>query len=72
MARSIFGTNSAIPNVTPTGIKQGTPGGKWFPAGGKPGHKLQMGDEFYLWILVFLEVAVMAGLRHIMRRHHGG
>lgn len=72
MARSVFGTNSATPNTAPTGIKQGTPGGKWFPAGGRPGKKIQMGDELYLWILVLLEVLTMSGLRHVMRRYHGG
>jgi hypothetical protein len=31
-----------------------------------------LGDEFYLWILVLLEVGIMAFMRNKFRRRHGG
>lgn len=69
MARPIFGANSRTQNSAPTGISNGTPGGRKGPAGIKG---LQVGDEMYLWFLVFIEVALMAFLRNHFRRYHGG
>jgi hypothetical protein len=31
-----------------------------------------LGDEVYLWFLVFAEVGVMCFMRKKFRRHHGG
>lgn len=71
MARPIFGTNSRVSNARPSGVPQGSPGGR--PKGGALGmKKLPVGDEFYLWILVFIEVALMGLLRNHFRRYHGG
>lgn len=56
----------------PSGILNGTPGGR-AAGGGRPGRpQLQLGDEIYLWILVLLEVGAMGWLRHNFRRRHGG
>lgn len=71
MARAVFGKNSATSNSVPSGIPQGTPGGMR-ASGGRPGRKLQAGDEVYLWILVALEILAMVALRNHFRRHHGG
>lgn len=71
MARAVLGKNSATSNTRQSGVTGGTLGGIK-AAGGRPGMKLQAGDEVYLWVLVFLEVAVMAFLRNRFRRHHGG
>lgn len=61
--------NPAASNPTPSGISQGTPGG----ATSKPGRSIvTLGDEHYLWLLVFLEVGVIAFLRNHFRRYHGG
>jgi len=34
--------------------------------------KLMVGDEAYLWLLVLIEVGILAGMRQKLRRHHGG
>jgi len=63
----------ATSNPNPTGMKQGTMGGPAPAAGSRPGTRsLQVGDEFYLWLLLLLEVGTMAALRKKFRRHHGG
>ena len=71
MARAVFGTHSVTSNTHQSGASQGTPGGLR-AAGGRPGMKIQAGDEMYLWLLVFLEVITMVFLRNQFRRHHGG
>ena len=59
-------------NPTPSGVGQGTMGGP-APAGARPGSRsLMLGDEVYLWFLVFAEVGAMCYLRKRFRRHHGG
>ena len=71
MARAVFGSKSQTSNTRQSGVSQGTPGG--IPAAGKrPGMKIQVGDEVYLWFLVFLELLAMVGLRNYFRTHHGG
>lgn len=72
MARPIFGRNTVTSNATPSGVQQGTLGGIAPAAGGRPGMKLMVGDEVYLWILVVIEVLLMGYLRKLSRRHHGG
>lgn len=73
MARArVFGRQSATSNATPSGIPQGTMGGRKSAAGMRPGMKLNIGDEKYLWILVILEVAAIGWLRKYFRRYHGG
>ena len=51
---------------------QGTPGGQSTAA--RPGIRLSVawGPEVYLWVLVGLELAATAWLRHSFRTHHGG
>lgn len=75
MARTVYGIRAnQSSNPAPSGIPNGTPGGR----SGKSGvgqrvrNGLQMGDEVYLWILLFIEVAAMAFLRKHFRRYHGG
>ena len=69
MARARFASS----NPTPSGIRQGTMGGPAPAAGARPGARsLMLGDEVYLWALVFMEVGVMCFLRNKFRRHHGG
>ncbi|MDE2101933.1 MAG: hypothetical protein KGL39_32100 [Patescibacteria group bacterium] len=70
MARAVFGMNSTS-NTRQSGVTQGTPGGMK-AAGGRPGKKLQAGDEVFLWVLVILEILAMVFLRNQFRRHHGG
>jgi len=42
-------------------------------AGARPGSRaVILGDEVYLWILVFAEVGAMCFFRNKFRRHHGG
>ena len=72
MARAVFGPRSATSNATPSGVPQGTLGGVKSAAGRKPGNKLMVGDEGYLWILLLLELVAMAFLRKHFRRYHGG
>lgn len=71
MARSVYGKNSSASNTRQSGIPQGTLGGLR-ASGGRPGMKLQAGDEVYLWILVALEILAMVFFRNQFRRHHGG
>lgn len=67
-------------NPTPSGIRQGTMGGLGAmpnstatpPHRVKPGGGMAVGDEVYLWLLVFIEVGVIALLRNHFRRYHGG
>ena len=69
MPRSRF----AASNPTPSGHQQGTMGGPAPAAGARPGSRqVYLGDEMYLWLLVFLEVGTMCVLRNKFRRHHGG
>ena len=71
MARAVFGTKSRTSNATP-GFSGGTLGGTPTAAGGRPGRKLMVGDEMYLWILLAIELLAMAILRNRFRRYHGG
>ena len=34
--------------------------------------QLKLGDEQYLWILVFVEVGILGGFRWATRKLHGG
>lgn len=69
MARARFASS----NPSPSGYAQGTPGGQSQAAGARPGSRqMYLGDEVYLWFLVFLEVGTMCFLRNKFRRHHGG
>lgn len=69
-SRSPVGGQGVPPaSVGPPG---GTLGGK-SAIGRKPGRSgMKLGDEQYLWILVFLEVGAIAWLRSAFRRRHGG
>lgn len=58
-------------NTQATGGTGGTLGGIK-AAGSRPGTKLMVGDEMYLWLLVLLEVGALAALRQKFRAHHGG
>lgn len=71
MARSPFGMGTAASNTHASGVTGGTLGGVK-SAGGRPGMRLQAGDEMYLWLLVALEILAMVALRNQFRRHHGG
>lgn len=71
-ASVLGGRYSASSNPTPSGIPQGSPGGVPFSGGRRPGMKMMVGDEGYLWLLVFIEVALMAWCRKYFRRYHGG
>lgn len=63
----------ASSNPTPSGYAQGTMGGQSAAAGPRPGSRqMYLGDEVYLWFLVFSEVGIMCLLRNKFRRHHGG
>ena len=70
MARAVFGNHTRMSNPTPSGIPQGSPGGVTRKLPGIKG--LKAGDEVYLWILLFIEVAAMGFLRKHFRRYHGG
>lgn len=72
MARPVFGRNSSTSNPNPSGVQQGTLGGRSAAGGIRPGLKLNVGDEIYLWILLILELMAMGYLRHHFRRYHGG
>jgi hypothetical protein len=63
-------SRAATSNARPSGIPQGTPGGKAH----RPGLRqpVAVGEEMYLWILVFIEVGVIAWMRSYFRRYHGG
>lgn len=51
----------------------GTFGGGAQAVGSRPGKRsMQFGDEVYLWILVLIEVGLMAHLRNLFSRYHGG
>lgn len=72
MARAVFGNNSRTSNPNPSGIAQGTFGGRKTAGGARPGMKLMLGDEKYLWLLLILELLAMGALRQHFRRYHGG
>jgi len=74
MPRPVGMRNPSHSNTNPTGIPQGTLGGRGANAASRrPGRRtVNLGDEMYLWILVLLEVGTMGWLRHQFRRHHGG
>jgi len=71
MARAVFGSKSSTSNTRASGMTGGTLGGIK-PAGSRPGMKMNVGDEAYLWMLVAIELLVMVFLRGQFRRHHGG
>jgi hypothetical protein len=60
-------------NPTPSGAaNSGTLGGVR-AMNGRPGKmQLAVGDEFYLWVLILIEVGTMGFLRKHFRRYHGG
>lgn len=61
-----------MPRVANPGA-QGTLGGVAASVGARPGKRsVQLGDEMYLWILVFVEVGVIAYFRSVFSRYHGG
>jgi hypothetical protein len=67
--RSVKGraTSAASPGA------QGTLGGVPHTAGPPPGRvPAVLGEEVYLWILVVLEVGVIAYFRTALSRYHGG
>lgn len=81
-ARRQPGRRATQPSGTPSDVRttgpQGTPGGTarmpTMPRR-KPGvarQPLKIGQEKYLWILVFIEVAAIGGFRKYFRRFHGG
>lgn len=75
--KSPFGPRAAASNPTPSGVPQGTPGGKTYTVMGAASstrkNRGKAGDEIYLWFLVLVEVMLIAGCRHIFfRAHHGG
>lgn len=72
MARTVYGRNGANSNAMPSGAPQGTPGGIGAASGRRPGMKLMVGDEAYLWLLLALELFLMGMLRKHFKRHHGG
>ena len=73
MPRTVVGNHAAASNTQQSGVPQGTQGGRARATGSRPGiPSLNMGDEFYLWALVLIEVFVMGYLRQHFRRHHGG
>ncbi len=71
MARAVFGAKSATSNTRASGTTGGTLGGVK-SSGGRPGMKLNAGDEVYLWVMVALEMLLMVFLRNNFRSHHGG
>lgn len=52
---------------------QGTMGGAPAPTGSRPGKRqAAMDDGTYMWILVAIELGVIAFLRSTFSRYHGG
>lgn len=52
---------------------QGTMGGPKQAVGSRPGRRnIVWGDEVYLWILVAVEVGLIAHFRNMFSRYHGG
>lgn len=83
MPRSVFGPRAPVgsgrytnaSNPTPSGVQQGTLGGLGIgitAAGRRPGLKLTLGDEGYIWVLIAIEILIMGFLRNHFRRYHGG
>lgn len=72
MARTttLRNNNAARSNTSASGVPQGTPGGVRQAVGSRVGSGFQ--TEYYLWVLVLLEVGILAGLRNKFRRYHGG
>lgn len=66
MARSPFGAGTATPNTNPS-VTYSPPTG-----GARPGMKIRLGQEMYLWLLVAIELLLMVGLRMQFRNRHGG
>jgi hypothetical protein len=77
--RSVRATQPSTPPATVrTTGNQGTPGGTTLngnavrrPGLGRKG-SMKIGAEKYLWILIFIEIALMGGFRKYFRRFHGG
>lgn len=76
MARAVYGGNASSTTTPQTDrAPQGTLGGpaRAPSAGPRPGRRqMLLGDEMYLWMLVAIEIGLMAALRRKFRRHHGG
>lgn len=71
MARTM-GRQSTSRSAPGPGV-QGTLGGPAPAVGARPGRRaLQVGDEMYLWVLVIVEVAIIANFRRMFSRYHGG
>ncbi len=62
-ARSNPNTGNAAPGGTMGGTRA---------AGRRPGMKVMVGEEAYLWLLVLIEVGILGALRKKFRSHHGG
>ena len=71
--RRLF-NHSSKSNTAAVGVTGGTLGGAagHRAAGKSPGHRLAVGDEGYLWLLIAIEVILLGILRKQFRRHHGG
>jgi len=66
------GGHGAYAGPSPAG-SQGTLGGVTKALGARPGRRqVALGDELYLWILVALEVSIIAWGRRAFKRYHGG
>lgn len=62
-----------VSRSSPSPGTQGTLGGVATPTGSRPGRRqMVMDDGAYMWVLVFLEVGVIAFFRNAMSRYHGG
>lgn len=66
-------TRTTMSGSAPGAGATGQFGGPTQAVGSKPGRgSMQFGDEVYLWILVAIEVGLMAHLRNMFSRYHGG
>ena len=73
MARTVLGRNAYKSNTTPQGGAGGTMGGMPSASGGRPGRRqILLGDELYLWILVFIEAGGIGWARTYLKKRHGG
>lgn len=62
-----------VSRSAPSAGTSGTMGGAPQPTGSRPGRRqVSMDDGMYMWILVLLEVGVVAFLRNTFSRYHGG
>lgn len=64
------GSPSNVQTTGPQGTTGGTAGPTRRPGAGR--QPLRVGQEKYLWVLVFVELAITGALRKYFRRFHGG